>query len=347
MARPITRYESLDPQHQVVADQLREFNITWHSGFYVGPIPDPANRIQVRTKTPAASKIQAYRLGWERDDPFPGIVRTVDGVLVDGWARTEGALLARDVNSIPQFVIDVNYGEAEPAIIANLKMFAVSINQTNGETMPLANVAEVLYEAVPDRTIKAIAAAVHCSESTVQRAIAVRKAMNRVEELGIDLGDEDKITISHLVLLGGWDAVLENEVYTRFVNLTRDAGLSTNEIKAVYKMLRAVHTDEEKLAILAQEEAGARDRIAGHGTRPTGAGVVRRVAAQLRRFADTPDLALDLNPETNVEYYKDLTGYATFFADLSAKQAAIIQNRTVAIQQEPPATVRQPFRAKR
>src|SRR5208282_1610183 len=43
MARPITRYESLAPQHQLVADKLRLFDITWESGFYErGPIPDPA-----------------------------------------------------------------------------------------------------------------------------------------------------------------------------------------------------------------------------------------------------------------------------------------------------------------
>jgi len=348
MARPITRYESLAPQHQLVADKLRLFDITWESGFYErGPIPDPANRLQVRTKTPSLSKIQAYRLGWERGDPFPGVVRTADGALVDGWARVEGALLATDVNTIPQFVIDVTSGDIEPAVLANLKMFATAINQRNGEIMPLANVAAVLLEAAPDKTIKAIAASLHCSESTVQRALAARKAMDRIASLGIELEDDDRITISHLVLLGGWDAVLENEVYTKFVTLTQAASLSSNEIKMVYRELKSLHTDEERMAILDREEANSRDRIAGHGTRPTGAGIVRRLLGQIRKFEDRPGDALDLNPETNVDYLQDLTLYAKWFSELAALQSGIIQDRETVIREAASPVVRSPFRAKR
>ena len=341
MARPITRYESLDPQDKVVADQLAAFDITWQSGFYDGPIPSSENRLQVRTKTPSVSKIQQYKLEWERGAAFPGVVRTPDGLLVDGWARCAAAELAKDVRTIPQFVIDVVAGDASPATIANLKMFAVAINKTNGEDMPLADVAEILLEAAPDKTITAIAASLHCRPPTVQRPLAARKAMDRIAELDINLGDDDKVSISHLVLLGGWDAVLEDEVYTKFVTLTQAAGLSSNELKAVYRELKSLHTDVEKLAVLTREEANNRDRIAGHGTRPTGAGVVRRVAAQLRKFQDRPDQALDLNPDTNSAYLQALTGYVDFFTKLAAAQAGVIQNREVAIQEA--TAVRNPF----
>ena len=292
MSKPKTVLSSLEPQDQLKVAIVEEFfgknsssNQVWR-WYPDEPVPSIANRFQVRDGDLVAkpSDVDKFSRAYQDGNPVPAIVTTMDGSkgsprkVVDGSTRSEGMIQAakamKVAATIPTIMIMVDPDNMDLSTERNLYLLGTALNGDNGTPMTLRNISRVLTFALPDEdTLSAasLAKLLRVSDSTVQRARALRRAEARAAELDITLSDEDRaLSESAVALLGQKDAKISDEIFRAVVSLTLRARLSTPEMKQLFREIESSGDDAVRKSTIKRWESENADRIEGRAARPTG-----------------------------------------------------------------------------
>lgn len=220
-------------------------------------LPDMSSRLQVRNikNQILPAQVRKYKLAFERGDAVPAIMVTMDGHLVDGANRTEGARQA-GLLTIPAFIIKVNYGTATPSQQRQLKRLGAAMNNMHGQSMTKADNIEQIKEHKADgKTAREIAAEMHISPNIVNSVLATLRGQERLMHLGIS---PDGLKEGILTEVGYKDDKLTNRVLRPALKVAAETDMSVHDFRALVKATLSRHEEAEKLEVVegvAQERA--------------------------------------------------------------------------------------------
>lgn len=296
MARIITDIKRMPAEAQLIAREADNLGLPC----YYNPsdeLPDLGSRLQVRDLAQVAPELEVaqYVIAIRNGDTFPPLVTTEDGHLIDGSTRTEAAYKA-GVETWARVVVRVNYSNAPEPVVRRLYILGARLNQINGRRMSRDNVAAIIEYVIEEGdSAKTLAAKLNCSPSTVHGVLAQRRAITRAAGLGIA---QDTLAGKHWQKLGWADAKITDPVFQAVVSLAADASLTANETVDVLRNVEQQHTEDAKLAYVAEEREASKDRIRGISVKPTQSAKARRACGALVvGFRSAPGDATERDPK--------------------------------------------------
>jgi hypothetical protein len=284
------------------ADLIERLGFKWELD-YEYPLPDTAQRVQIRNEKhyePPSQKA-AYAAAMRRGDKFPPIVITKDGHLVDGSTRV-GAARRNQWPNIQALILNVNYETATEKEQRRIMILGAGFNARNGKGIDRNEIAAAVKEVAGDGTWDAtrVAALLGVTDATVQGIFAEQKARDRAAKLGIVLNGS--VPASQVRLLGQRSPKFNDDPFAAVTSLTQDAGLDRTVLRELCDRMQAKGTDEEKLAVVAEERKSREGQIAEF--KATGK-KVPPASAELRRKLGYV-LGFEDNPRGLVEHNKDI-----------------------------------------
>ncbi len=323
----ITDPRRLPDEAKPLLEEFRNLGFGSWSFDTAGRMPDVTRRVQVRNidKLAPPVEVSRYALAYERGDKLPPVVVTRDGFLVDGATRVMGALKAKK-SSISQFTIGADWEGGAEMVKKRFIGLGTALNMRHGRKMDDANIMDlILLVAQEGEAARTLAARLHCSESTVNGALAQKRAIDRAIRLNVA---PEGLKGSHLKSLGG-KTQLTDPVWTALVELTRDAGLTVTELGEIAREVTERSTQDAKLEAIAAERKSRADQIRGISRRPTRAGVVRRGLGALLQAELEPATAVELDPQAAERYIDFLRRSRRTIDDILAEQARVESSRGV------------------
>lgn len=323
--RVITQVKDLPSFAQSTGRRVEQFGFTFQ---YVNeyPLVDLDRRVQVRNIADLAplGETAKYAAALKRGDQFPPVIVTMDGYLVDGATRTEGA---RKIGwtSFPTIILDVVFEEATEGQIYSLIWLGAGFNNTHGRGMKTANLVAIIEATTEeDDSAKDIAAKLHIPESTVSMVMAGAKAKKRATGLNIPT---DGLTNSHLKTFGNKSRLLSDDVFAEFIMLVQDAKLTIAATNDVARRLEALTTEKDRMRLLNSERASYREIISGGATVPSRSAKLRQSLGYLLN-AENPELLVELEPSASEQHVKMLQEAAERLASVAKAQIKAENART-------------------
>lgn len=263
-----------------------------------GRLPEMATRLQVRRlrEPVVASRAAEYKLAYERGDFVPPVVVTADWVLIDGAHRVEGARRAGRT-TLGMFRIKMNYHEATPAQIRQLKAFAGASNNLHGLNMSRQDNEQLIADLLADgKPIKEIAEELHLPPGRVSAVFATQRGQERLVRLGIKM--EGGISPSHVREIGYKDKFFSNAVMRAMAELVRDYGLSVKEVQETFRLAAMKTEDADRLEVIAQvrRDNSARHRALSPSRRVDKSAKLGRAIGFALALEDSPQDAVELDP---------------------------------------------------
>jgi hypothetical protein len=257
---------------------------------------DLSRRVQVRDMDALAppGEVSKYATDLKRGDIMPPVIQTRDGYLVDGNTRTQAAIKA-GWPYFPAFILDVDFETAPEAMRKQLVILGSAFNLTHGRGMSRKNIERVIQAvASPGDKAKDIAEKLHISQSQVTSVLNVTRARKRAEQLGVDVSDEEAVSVSHLRMLGGRTVRYTDPVYREFVTLIRDGRMSVKDAKELGTKIEGLTNEDDKLAVLDEERVARRDIIAGGAKKPALSAKLRQTLGFAISNGDEPGNLVEL-----------------------------------------------------
>jgi hypothetical protein len=310
MAPPIMTMKSLPPVAQSTAAKIAtlgfgerrwryEGNHDLAEASKVSQVRDIEDRAPAKKVAHYAEMLRPFTGARLRGQmTFPPVIYTNDGYLLDGNTRDQAARRLGWV-TFPAIVLNDNWEGANEALMEKFLSLGTLLNITNGTDLSRANVERLLAQIVKDDDSPAdIAKKLQVSRSTVMNLMNATKTRKRADELGVDLSGA-KITRTHLSDLGAAIDKFTNPVFVNFLELIRDAELSTNEQRSIAKRIFAAGEEFQKMEIISEERASRHGKVTGHAGRPPQSAQLRQALGKILKFKDNPGRAVEDAPESS------------------------------------------------
>lgn len=311
MASLITTMKSLPPSAQSTAAKLATLGFGERRWRYDSshPLSEAAKVVQIRgiAERAPVKKVSHYAEMLRPFTParlrsqmmFPPMVFTNDGYLLDGNTRDRAAQKLGWI-TFPAIVLNDDYEGANEMLLEKFKSIGALLNLGNGTDLSRTDVERLLLEIVKDDDSPAdIARKLQVSRSTVMNLMNARKAYRRAEELGVDLSEAARITRTHMSDLGASLDKYTDPVYVNFLELIRDAELSTNEQRSIAKQVFAAGLESEKMEIVSAERTSRHGKVTGHAGRPPQSAQLRQALGKVLKFEDSPGRAVEDDPASS------------------------------------------------
>lgn len=242
--------------------------------------------------------------------PFPPIIVTRDGWLVDGNTRV-GARDIRKEKFSPAIVLEVEYGKMKPIEQEKVYGLAVTINSQNGRNLTTkerrASIALLIDLGWNNTQIeKRIGVRVH-EINKMRRVITAR---GRLEKLGVTVNGN--LSQAAVAVLGDEKVLLLNDdPYKAIAALATDAGLNSKEVRDIAYEALALGSDDEKMKRVAAVRGEFKEQIEAvkfeHAAKPP-------LARQLRQhlgFVNKYEGNVSALKESNPAYAEEHATYVT------------------------------------
>lgn len=304
MAQGIIKAASLPASAQSTA--LKLAHLGYHEGswryVHAFPLGDVSRVVQIRDTAALAPPMEVAKYAdiirqyTNRRDQLimPPVVYTRDGYTVDGNTRIQAAYKANWA-SYPAFILNVAFEDAPQAVVNQLIMLGTMLNLTHGRGLSAANIEQLIITVTQDGdSPDDVARKLQISKSTVQNVMSARRTRERAERLNIPV-DMSKVTRTHLAELGGKHDKMGDRPFSEMLKLIQDAGLSVTETRIITRMMVGATSDEDKLAVIAQEKASRGDVIAGNARKPSRAAQLRQHLGMVLKHKDNMGLLVETN----------------------------------------------------
>src|SRR5215471_9629893 len=216
-------------------------------------------RVQVRTEkhTAPASRVAEYAARM-KNEATPPILVTLDHILGDGNTRVAAARKNKR-QFLPAVVIDSNYEDADEKTQLRIQALCAKANR-HGEPLDKAEKRRIVSECVRQGwTQAAIGLYVGVTPAVVAQINEEIKAVKKLEKVGISAnGDLGSTSLRAL----GKISDMNDEPFREIVNLAREAGLNSNEIKDLGKRAKDTGSDAAALTVIKSDREQNAERIA-------------------------------------------------------------------------------------
>lgn len=310
MAPPVKDRQQLPDIAKPTADLIERLGFKWELD-YEYQLPELGQRIQIRdTKHYApAAQVSNYAAAMRRGDKFPPIVVTKDGHLLDGNTRVTAATKNKRPD-LPAFVLNVDYESATGSARNRLHLLGAGFNARNGKGIDRVEIANVVRAVVGagDYDATRVAALLGVTDSTIQGIFAEQKARERAAKLGIELNGS--VPASQVKTLGQRSPKLNDQPFAAITRLTLDAGLAQDELRELCNRVQAAGSDEEKLALVAEEQQAREEQIAEYKAtgkkKPPVSGELRRKLGYIFAFESDPQSLVERNKDVADKHLEQL-----------------------------------------
>jgi hypothetical protein len=229
-----------------------------------GELADPKNvrRVQVRELSRYAPKETVQRFAVQMTvTPFPPIVVTRDGWLVDGNTRLGAKVLQKADMFYPAIVLDVDYEGAARKQQNLLHALAATLNCNGGEQLKTDEIREVSARLIElGWKTEQIARAIGLPQAKVTEVRKETEATERMRRVGLSPNGQPKGP--SLRALGGKDVqTLTDQPFRELAELSMKAGLNAGEINAAAKDALKTGSEAGQLGVIKTMRAEMEDRI--------------------------------------------------------------------------------------
>jgi hypothetical protein len=266
-------------------------------------------RVQVReTKHYAPQEtVGQYAIQMGRK-PFPPIVVTSDGWIVDGNTRVD-ARKVRKEGFCTAIVLDVKYIDTTDAKRDLLHALAATLNQQGSlrlTSKEVRNVAERLVRL--GWKSEEIGRAIGLQSSGVTAVKREIDAVAKLKKVGLD---DVETRAASLRALGNATVVSLNDLpFKELAELAVDAGFNATEITTTAKAVKESGSDEAGIEMIHALRKENGDRIAEHKLTGSGKPALARQLRQrlgfITKFAGRERELLETNPEAKAAYVEAL-----------------------------------------
>jgi len=262
------------------------------------------DRVQSRIDKNTAPKFMVERYANQMGEfTFPPILLTSDCIIIDGNTRNK-AYATRNDRYIAVMVVQVEWDHADAPTRRKLLFLSELINNMNG--LPLSDeerekmAMTMLEQDAPDEEI---VTKVGLSLKVVSELRDKYRAMTRLKSIGIDPEQED-LSDRTLRAFGKTRVMrLDEESYRGVAQLTVDAGLKANEVKAAAAQLNEFKTAEMRRDYLERERQAREPEITARRRGETAINLAAHLRGRLKLLFDHPvSVFVEHNPERIDEY---------------------------------------------
>jgi hypothetical protein len=219
-------------------------------------------RVQVRELKHYSPKESVQRFAIQMiSTPFPPIVVTRDGWIVDGNTRVGAKLLQKQDHFFPAIVLAVEWDTASPKVRNELYALAATLNSDSGVGLTAREIRDVTPRMIElGWKVEQIGRAIGLKASSVSQVKREVDAKKRLDKIGLELNGEAKGP--SLRALGTKEVLgLTDAPFRELAQLSADAGLNASEITSAAKSARETGTETGALEKLAALRVECGDRI--------------------------------------------------------------------------------------
>lgn len=285
-------------------------------------IRPPSERAQSRIDKNSAPKFMVERYANQMgENTFPPVIVTRDGVTVDGNTRNKAREI-RNERYCPALVIPIDWDTADEETRRKLLFLSELVNNMNG--LPLFDEERarmVVTMVTMGASDQEISTKVGISVKDVRELRDQHRAAQRIKSLGID---PDKFSATTLRAFGKQKVhSLDDPSYHGVAELTLDAGMKANEVKALAASLGESGSDELRRERLARERQAREPQITALSTGKTIGMYARRLHKELSHLLQHPISAfIERNPEKTEDYLEVLEAAQGRLRELVALQTS-------------------------
>jgi hypothetical protein len=290
-------------------------------------------RVQCRETGHYAPKESVARYAVQMSHtPFPPIVVTQDGWIVDGNTRV-GAMLLRKEKFFPALVLNATYGRASQKTQDELLALAATLNAQNGVPLTAKETRVVVRRFIALGWLnEQIGRAIGVKASTVTQVRKEVDAEQKLEKVGLAVnGGKDAIKGASLRALGAKDVLALNDTpFKTLAELARDADFNAKEIIDAAKEAKAAGSDTAALEHLEGLKTEMRDRIrqktlTGVGKPPVARQLRQHLGNVVKHAGHENDL-LETNPDEVAKHIAALKSAITILTKVLSMQEEGIQS---------------------
>jgi hypothetical protein len=242
------------PQTEDRVALAREFGYTVRIKRNIGiDLLKPAIQTRVRGVFPE-DILQEYMENMRGGAKFPMPLITEDNGVVCGKTTTE-AYRRLGVKNVDCLVLEgVHYIGAGAPLLAELTMMDAYSNQTNGVRLGQEDIKALIAVATrqgikPEK----LAAKLGIHTRLVNAEVNYLRGLDRLSLLKVDLG---KLQVPQIKALGKNSGRLNDAPFTALAELTRDAGLRSQEVDAFTRQVGEARSDAAAVAMFKRQRAG-------------------------------------------------------------------------------------------
>lgn len=237
--------------------------------------------------------------------PFPPIVVTEDGYLLDGHTRIAACAL-RKQSIFPAVILNINYEQAGVTERARLNALTATLNAANGnplaQTEARRSVRDFLTFGFKTEKIAQHLGVSSSVVSSVRRQVIGEEKLVKADIPLDAFNDTQKVAFGHGDVLA-----LNDEPFRRLAKLSRAAGLKPGEITALAKQIKDAGSDGAALEVLdrALNDNGSRIemvKLTGNG-KPSPVIEFRKYLGGIHKFEGKESSLLEIDP-AQVEDYR-------------------------------------------
>lgn len=280
------------------------------------------DRVQSRIDKNSAPKFMVERYANQMGEyTFPPVIVTRDGLTVDGNTRNKAREL-RNERFCAALVIPIDWGTADEATQQKILLLSELVNNMNG--LPLFDeerskmVTTMVAMGASDQEIST---KVGVSVKDVRELRDQHRASQRLKALGIDPSGFSARTLRAF----GQQKVhkLDDTAYQGVAELTRDAGMKANEVKALAGSLAESGSEEMRRERLARERQAREPQITALRQGHTIGMHARQLHKSLQFLLQHPISAfIERNPEKVEDYLEVLEAAQARLREVAALQAS-------------------------
>lgn len=280
------------------------------------------DRVQSRIDKNSAPKFMVERYANQMGEyTFPPVIVTRDGVTVDGNTRNKAREL-RNERYCPALVIPIDWDTADEATQQKVLLLSELVNNMNG--LPLFDeerskmVTTMVAMGASDQEIST---KVGVSIKDVRELRDQYRASQRLKELGVDPSGFSPRTLRAF----GKQKVhsLDDASYQGVAELTRDAGMKANEVKALASSLGESGSNEMRRERLARERQAREPQITALQQGQTIGMFARRLHQSLQFLLQHPiEAFIERNPEKIDDYLEAIEAAQNRLREIAALQTS-------------------------
>ena len=269
------------------------------------------DRVQSRIDQNNAPKAMVERYAHQMAEfDFPAIVVTSDGIKVDGNTRDKAWAL-RNQRYVPAFVVPIEWGTADAATQDKLLYLSELLNNMNGlplnEEERIKMVGTMMRQGLSDEEIRG---KVGIKAETIAKIRRQFLATSRLQQVGLDantLGFSERT----LEAFGRPKALqLDDASFRGVAELSREADLRANEIKALVTSLIEAGSDELRRDRLARERQAREPQITARAHGQAVPNLAGRLRGALKMLPANPTAAFIEHNREVVDEYLELIARA-------------------------------------
>jgi len=297
-----------------VEDQIEALSLncktTYHSEYPMTELTS-AKTFQIRDashEAPAANvKQYAEQM---KHKPFPPVVITRDGFIIDGNTRIAARM--RNKNDFATVIeIDIDYKNALVREKRLLEAFAGIANQAGGQRLTTAEAIRLAKNIKIDLDWSNHKLAEHLgiSSTAISSAVAEVNAETKMDKVGVSHAD---MNASQRQCLGREKAIaLNDDPYRQLVVLVKDAGLPMGEVTKLVKVLSVMGSDTEALAAIAVKREEKKHEITQRkltgNTNPQPSILILRHLGAIAKYAGVEGTVVETSPALSASFVERVT----------------------------------------